>query len=174
MPRSAIAALPVTLGVLRLLVVLNWLYGAGVLALLAAMLAAAQWTMTALGVSPSPDTGSLLQGMRVIAALGLAAVPLHFAILKNLIAIVETVRDGDPFVARNASRLQTMGWVLLGLQVLSVIIGTIAETVSTPDNPLHLNAGFSTGGWLAVLLTFVLAKVFVEGARLRADLEGTI
>jgi hypothetical protein len=33
---------------------------------------------------------------------------------------------------------------------------------------------FSPAGWLAVLLTFVLARIFEEGARLRADLQAMI
>jgi hypothetical protein len=40
--------------------------------------------------------------------------------------------------------------------------------------PLHLDAGFSVSGWLAVILTFVLARVFAEGTLMREDLEGTI
>jgi hypothetical protein len=39
---------------------------------------------------------------------------------------------------------------------------------------LHLDAGFSPGGWLAVILTFVLARVFAEGTLMREDLEGTV
>jgi hypothetical protein len=37
-----------------------------------------------------------------------------------------------------------------------------------------LDAGFSINGWLAVLLTFLLARVFAEGALMRADLDGTV
>jgi hypothetical protein len=33
---------------------------------------------------------------------------------------------------------------------------------------------FSINGWLAVLLTFLLARVFAEGALMREDLEGTV
>jgi hypothetical protein len=33
---------------------------------------------------------------------------------------------------------------------------------------------FSFAPWLAVLLLFVLAGVFAHGARMRADLEGTV
>ena len=29
-------------------------------------------------------------------------------------------------------------------------------------------------GWLAIILTFVLARVFAEGTLMRADLEGTV
>jgi hypothetical protein len=62
------------------------------------MFAAEQWTMTALGVPPSAQSGPLIMGMRAIAALGLA-VPLNLAVLKRLVAMVQTVRAGDPFVA---------------------------------------------------------------------------
>ena len=113
-------------------------------------------------------------GMRAIAALGLVAVPLNLAMLKRLLAMVETVRAGDPFVAANADRLQAIAWVLLALQLLSLVIALIGKAVSTPAHPLHLDAGFSTSGWLAVILTFVLARVFAEGALMREDLEGTV
>ena len=46
--------------------------------------------------------------------------------------------------------------------------------VSTAANPVNLDAGFSINGWLAVLLTFILARVFEEGARIRDDLEKMI
>jgi hypothetical protein len=94
--------------------------------------------------------------------------------LKRLVAMVHTVRAGDPFVADNANRLQAIAWVLLALQLISLIIWAIGKAVSTPAHPLHLNAGFSPAGWLAVFLTFVLARVFAEGTLMREDLEGTV
>ena len=113
-------------------------------------------------------------GLRTIAVVGLAAIPLNNAVLKRLLAMVDTVRAGDPFVAANASRLQGIAWTLLALQLLSVVIGAIAKAMSTPAHPLDVDAGFSINGWLAVLLTFLLARVFAEGARMRDDLEGTV
>ena len=130
--------------------------------------------MSAFDLSPSPETERLVMGMRAIAVLGLAVVPLSYVVLKRLLAIVETVRAGDPFVAANASRLQAIAWVLLVLQLLSLVIGAIAKALSTPAHPLNLDAGFSINGWLAVLLTFVLARVFAEGALMREDLERTV
>ena len=53
-------------------------------------------------------------------------------------------------------------------------IGGIGKAISTPEHPFHLDAGFSPSGWLAVILAFVLARVFAEGALMREDLEGTI
>jgi len=168
------SALPLAGATLRILMVLNWLFGAAILALLVATIVAEQWTFTALGISPSSAVRPMMTGMRAIAALGLVAIPLNHAVLKRLLAIVETVRGGDPFVAPNAQRLQIIAWVLLALQLLSMTIGAIGEAISTPVHPLHLDAGFSLSGWLAVILTFVLARVFAEGALMREDLQGTV
>jgi hypothetical protein len=173
MRNSSSPALPIAHAVLRILVVLNWISGAAILVLLFLM-PHKEWIMTSFKIGPSPDTGRLILGLRAIASLGLLAVPVTNLVLKRLLAIVGTVREGDPFVAENAARLQAIAWSLLGLQVLSVVIGSIARAISTPAHPLHLDAGFSINGWLAVLLTFVVARVFAEGTRLRDDLEGTV
>jgi DUF2975 family protein len=172
-PASASAALPIAYLVLRILVVLNWLMLGVVLVLLVAM-PNERWIMSAFKLTPSPDAERLVMGLRAIAVLGLVAVPLNYVVLKRLLAIVETVRAGDPFVAANADRLQTIAWSLLALQVLSIVIGTIGRAVSTPAHPVHLDAGFSVNGWLAVLLTFLLARVFAHGTVMRDDLEGTV
>ncbi|HST27629.1 MAG TPA: DUF2975 domain-containing protein [Rudaea sp.] len=174
MSHPASSALPMVYVGLRILSVLNWIYGAIVLAILIGMLVAGPWTMTALGIPSAEQSGALITGMRAIAALGLVAVPLNLAVLRRMAAMVQTVRVSDPFVAANASRLQVIAWSLFGLQVLSIVIGFIGQSVSTPSHPLHLDAGFSPGGWLAVILTFVLARVFAEGTRMREDLQGTI
>ncbi len=172
-PTSSSAALPIAHVVLRILIVVNWLSGAAILALLV-VLPNEQWIMSAFKLSPSPDTERLIMGLRAIAVLGLASIPLNYVVLKRLLAIVGTVRAGDPFVAANADRLQAIAWVLLALNLLSIVIGAIAKAVSTPAHPLHIDAGFSINGWLAVLLTFLLARVFAEGALMREDLEGTV
>ncbi len=167
------AALPLAHIALRILIVMNWLMVAVILALLV-VLPHEQWIMTTFKLSPSPDAERLVMGLRAIAVLGLAAIPLNYVVLKRLLAMVETVRMGDPFVATNASRLQAIARALLALQLLSIVIGAIAKSVSSPAHPLHLDAGFSINGWLAVLLTFLLARVFAEGTRMRDDLEGTV
>lgn len=170
---SSSAALPIAHVVLRILIFLNWLSGVAIFVLLFAM-PTRRWIMSALELSPSPEAERLIFGLRAIAVLGLVAIPLNYVVLKRLLAIVETVRAGDPFVAANASRLQGVAWALLALNLLSIVIGAIARAVSTPAHPLHINAGFSINGWLAVLLTFLLARVFAEGTLMREDLEGTV
>jgi hypothetical protein len=172
-PTAPSAALPLAHVVLRILIVLNWLMGAAILVLLIAM-PNERWIMSALKLSPSPEAARLVMGLRAVAVLGVAAVPLNYFVLTRLLAIVETVRAGNPFVAANASRLQAIAWALLALQLLSIVIGVIARAISTPATPVHLDAGFSINGWLAVLLTFLLARVFAEGTLMRDDLEGTV
>jgi len=167
------AVLPIAHVALRILIVLNWLVGAAILVVLVVM-PNERWVMAAFKLSPSPDIDRLLMGLRVIAAVGLATFPLNDVVLRRLAAIVETVRAGDPFAAANASRLQAIGWALLALQLLSLVIGAMARAVSTRAHPLHLDAGFSMSGWLAVLLTFLLARVFAEGTLMRQDLDGTV
>jgi hypothetical protein len=168
------SALPIAYVVLRILILLNWLGGAAILALLTATIVAEQWTFTALGITPESGIPSVIMGLRAIAALGLVGILLNYAVLKRLATIVETVKRGDPFVAANAYRLHAIAWVLLALQLLSLAIAAVGKAISTPANPIVLDAGFSINGWLAVLLTFVLARVFAEGALMREDLEGTV
>ena len=167
------AALPIAHLVLRILIIVNWLFGASLIILLLIM-PNEQWIMSAFKLSPSPETDRLIIAMQAMAWAGLLSVPLNYGVLKRLLAIVGTVRAGDPFLAANAQRLQVIAWLLLAVQLLSMIIGGIARSVSTASRPIDVDAGFSINGWLAVLLTFLLARVFAEGARMRDDLEGTV
>jgi hypothetical protein len=173
MPRSYSAALPIAFVVLRIMIVLNWLLGAAILVLLFLM-PNERWIMSAFELSPSPEARRVVMGLRAVAVVGLVTIPLNYIVLKRLLAMVGSVRAGDPFVAANAQRLQAIAWALLALQLLSLVVGGIAKAVSSPGHPVDLDAGFSVTGWLAVLLTFVLARVFAEGALMREDLEGTV
>jgi Protein of unknown function (DUF2975) len=174
MPKRQSTALPVAYVTLRILVVLNWVYGAAVLGLLAFTFVNEPWFMKAIDVPAGTDAEPIMIGLRAIAGLGLLAVPLNHLILTRLLKIVETVGRGDPFVAANAYRINAIAWFLLALQILSMVIGGIGKAISSKEFPLHLDAGFSVNGWLAVILTFVLARVFAEGALMREDLQGTI
>src|SRR3954467_10558734 len=102
-PATSCAALPISEAALRILIVLNWLMGAAILALLVVM-PNQQWIMAAFKIAPSPDAERLITGRRAGAVLGLVGVPLNHAVLKRLLAIVVAVRAGVPFVAANANR----------------------------------------------------------------------
>ncbi len=167
---------PLTLSrrVLRLLTKLNLLLGALILALLIASLIAESWVMRALGARPAPGNSMLFVGMRLIMVIGIFSVPITHLVLTRLLAIVETVKVGNPFVMANAVRLKTIAWAILGLEMMHFTVGAIVEGVSTAAAPLNISSGFSLTRWLTVLLLFVLARVFEQGARMREDLEGTV
>ena len=174
MSKPSSIALPTAYVVLRILIVLNWIYGVAILGLVIFANANPAWFMRAIDVPAGLEPQPIMIGLTAIATLGVLAVPLNHLILTRLLRIVETVGRGDPFVAANAYRLNGIAWVLLALQLLSMVIGFIGKTISSMDFPLHLDAGFSINGWLCVVLAFVLARVFAEGALMREDLEGTI
>ena len=174
MSRKSSVALPTAYVVLRILIVLNWIYGGAILGLVAFTFVNQSWFMKAINVPAGTDAQPIMIGLRAIALLGVIGVPINHAILSRLLRMVETVGRGDPFVAANAYRLNTIAWALLSLQLLSLVIGSIGKAIASKEFPLHLDAGFSTSGWLAVILTFVLARVFAEGTLMREDLEGTI
>lgn len=174
MPRPTGDALTLTRRLLRVLIRLNQLMGVGILALLAATLVAEDPVMGALGVPAPERTTRLILGMRVIMVLGIAAVPIAHVVLTRLLTIVHTVGDGDPFIIENAGRLQRIAWAVLGLEVLHLAIGAVAAGASTGETPIDIDWGLSVTRWLAVLLLFVLARVFEQGARMREDLAGTI
>jgi hypothetical protein len=160
--------------VLRLLINLNLLMGALILVLLIASLIAGSWVMGALGARPAPGNSMLFVGMRLIMVIGVCAVPIAHLVLTRLLSIVETVSVGNPFVVANAARLKTIAWGMLGLEFMHFAVGAVAAGVSTATAPLNIDGGFSLTPWLAVLMLFVLARVFEQGARMREDLEGTV
>lgn len=174
MTRRSPDTLAMTRRVLRILIRLNQLMGLAILALLVASLVAEAPVMTALGAPPTGANARLIAGMRVVAALGLAAVPIAHLVLSRLLAIVHTVGEGDPFVPANAVRLQRIAWAVLGLELLHLAIGLVGVAVSNDQAPLDLDWSFSFTRWIAVLLLFVLARVFEQGTRMREDLEGTV
>jgi hypothetical protein len=160
--------------VLRVLIKLNLLMGALILALLIASLVAESWVMKALGAPPAPGNSMLFLGMRLIMVIGICSVPIVHLILARLLTIVETVSVGNAFVMANAVRLKTIAWAILGLEILHFTVGAIVEGISTAAAPLNISSGLSLTRWLTVLLLFVLARVFEQGARMREDLEGPV
>lgn len=121
---------------------------------------------------PRIDPSWLMPVLRlwlVLALLMVAAVHVTFS---RLLAVVETVRAGDPFVPENAARLNTIAWCVLATQLLHLTFGMLAATMNAAGS--NIDWKFSATGWLAVVLLFVLARVFEEGTHMREDLETMI
>jgi hypothetical protein len=159
--------------VLRALRIGNLLFCAVILGLCAWSFAYEARLETWLAALPVPrDPHVHLIGLRVLIAFGVAGVALVHRILGGLLAIVRTVRQGDPFVPDNAGRLRRIAWLLLAGEVLHLVAGAFMKLWDSPSAPLDWS--FSWTGWVAVVMLFTLAHVFAAGTRLREDLEGTV
>jgi len=170
MTRTSAQALAVARPVIRSLIALNILYALVIAGLLGWSFFIEGWPARPLGfdmVNAHPLVG---QGLRAIVAIGLVGAAIVHTILRRLLAIVDTVRVGDPFILENARRLDAIAWRVLALEGLRLIVAAIAAVVWEAG---RFDA-FSFAPWLAVLLLFVLAGVFAHGARIREDLEGTV
>jgi hypothetical protein len=121
---------------------------------------------------PRIDPTWLLPVLRIWIVLALPMVAAVHVLLSRLLAMVETVRTGDPFVPENATRLKTIAWCVLITQLLELSFGAMAAAMNAAGSNIHWK--FSLTGWVAVVLLFVLAKVFEEGTLMREDLKTMI
>jgi len=170
MTRTSTQALAAARPVIQGLTALNLLYAIGLALLLGASFLMPGWPEKALGFDIVNKYPLVPVGLRAIVVVGLLGAAIVHTILRRLLAIVDTVRVGDPFILENAERLNTIAWSVAALEGLRLVVAAIAAVVWEPGK---IDA-FSIAPWLAVLLLFVLAGVFAHGARMRADLEGTV
>lgn len=119
-------------------------------------------------ISPFPTAGliALLVGVE-------AYVVCLIVVLNRIRRIIETLVIGDPFRPENVGRLH---WIGAGLVLLELASDALRWLVAQTPHPAT-RAGeswFNPTAWFAVLVVFVLAEVFREGARLRQEAELTI
>ncbi|MCM2337906.1 MAG: DUF2975 domain-containing protein [Lysobacter sp.] len=170
MTRTSARALAVARPVIQGLTFLNLIYAVAITALLVWSFFIEGWPQRPLGFDLVNMHPHAPNGLRVIVVIGIIGAVIVHGILRRLLAIVDTVRDGDPFILDNARRLEAIAWSVLALEVLRMIVAAIAAVVWEAGRV----EGFSIASWFAVLLLFVLAGVFAHGTRMRADLEGTV
>ena len=170
MNRTSARALSVARPIIQGLTVLNILYAAGIAVLLVASFFIEGWPQRPLGFDLTHAHPQIGSGLRAIIVIGMVGAAIVHTILRRLLAIVDTVRGGDPFIVQNARHLDAIAWSVLAIEVLRLMVMSIASAVWEPGRL----GGFTFAPWLAVLLLFVLSGVFAHGARMRADLEGTV
>jgi hypothetical protein len=125
---------------------------------------------------PRIDADWILPTLRIWLVLGVGMVAAAHVLFSRLLAIVATVRAGDAFAPDNAVRLRTIAWSLLALQLFHPIFGIMAAVMNAAGSNIEWRFSLTDSlvGWTAVLLMFVLSRVFEEGARIRTDLETMI
>ena len=67
----------------------------------------------------------------------------------------------------------SIGWCLLVLQLLEIPAALIGRLYPALGNAAP-QGDFSVAGWMAVLMVFVLSRVFDAGTVMRDELEGTV
>lgn len=93
-------------------------------------------------------------------------------IVERLRRIFQTLTAGDPFHPDNVRRLRVIGLILAGLELGRYVffggMAVMAPGINKSEGGLNLTT------WFSVMVIFVLAEVFREGARLRREAELTI
>lgn len=123
------------------------------------------------------DGGTAIPLPRLYALFGVGAFAAYFGgftlILRQLRAIFRTLTMGDPFHPDNIRRLRQIGWILAvvtgGAWAAQGLVARLARGALNAPGLFDL-----TTPVFSVLVVFVLAEVFKEGARLRRESELTI
>lgn len=151
--------------------------GAAVLALLALAALLFSFNPDIIGRITISGVGGELVRRGPLMAGALAALALYVGgvliIVGRLRRIFATLTAGDPFHPENVNRLRLIGVILAGLEVGHYAVAALAR-VFLSEQVRSVDTGFNPTAWFAVLVIFVLAEVFREGARLRREAELTI
>lgn len=115
------------------------------------------------------ERGPVLAGGLLAAALYLGGV---LVIVGRLRRIFVTLTVGDPFHPHNVKRLRLIGLMLAGLELGRYLVWGIGAWMLPGVDRVEGDLSFTP--WFSVLVVFVLAEVFREGARLRREAELTI
>ena len=124
--------------------------------------------------SAATSGGDLIGAILAVLVLVVALAALSFLFLRHLRRIVDTVRQGDPFIPENAARLRTMAWLSIVLQLVALAAGALTLWLEEATKEFQANFDVSIGGILLPLVLFILARVFRRGAEMREELEGTV
>ncbi len=117
-----------------------------------------------------PLPGVMLGGVMLAFMVSLGGFVMIVGLLRR---IFDTLAAGDPFHPRNVRRLRLIGMLLAGVE----LFGYATRVAAAMMTAVQLEPGYGIRAvttWFSVLVVFVLAEVFREGARLRRESELTI
>ncbi|MDP2214547.1 DUF2975 domain-containing protein [Phenylobacterium sp.] len=120
--------------------------------------------------------GEEIENRGPVVTLGLLAAAVYMGgiliIVAQLRKIFATLTAGDPFHPDNVRRLRVVGLILAGLELGRYAFWALSSAILPDSNAME--PSLSLTAWFSVLVVFVLAEVFREGARLRREAELTI
>jgi hypothetical protein len=138
----------------------------------AAVLAADPTLLDATALGDLKAQGLIGAGGVLLAAAAFLYTAGILIIIGQLRRIFATLTAGDPFQPENVRRLQLSGVMLAALELGRYPYALVSGWLAPGAPGGHF--GFNPTAWFAVLVVFVLAEVFREGARLRREAELTI
>jgi hypothetical protein len=160
--------------VVRIALIVNRVFFVAVICLLlVSLIFHGQFAGWMLQPAAGRDLGAAATGMRLLMLIGIAMAVGTEILLRALLEIIASAGAGDPFISVNARRLRTIGWALLGLQCLEFPAFLLDKYFPSMGSAAP-DVSISPGGWIAVLMVFVLSRVFAAGAAMKDDLEGTV
>mgnify|MGYP000902004487 CR=1 FL=1 len=109
-------------------------------------------------------------GLLVIVLL----LALGLVFLRQLQRFVASIGQRQPFTDGNVRRLRRMAWLMLVMELLSILIGLYATWMGPPFAWMEIGGGMSITGLIAVLMLFVMAHVFAVGTAMREDLDRVV
>jgi hypothetical protein len=158
---------------IQVLMLLNLVVGAILLAVLAyTLVQPAEFANKLAGRMADPRTA--MTSMQVGLAMILPVMIAAHLIFQRLLGMIHTAASGEPFLAINGERLRQIGWALLVIQLCDLVFGTAITRFDAALGDQESGWSPSVTGWLAVLLVFVLARIFDQGAQMRDELALTV
>ena len=111
-------------------------------------------------------------GVVFMVAFSILYVAVLLVVLAQMRRVLATLIMGDPFHPANIARLRVIGLALVGLEAVGYLLRATVGLFARVEQPWPFSLNAS--GWFAILVVFVLAEVFREGARLRTEAELTV
>jgi hypothetical protein len=122
---------------------------------------------------PVTDLMSKPPALALFIVIVAAYVGVLLLVVNRLRRVFGTLTAGDPFRPENVNRLRTVGFALIVMEGLGFLIHRLAAAL-VPAKTASVSLSLNLTGAFAILVVFVLAEVFREGARLRREAELTI
>lgn len=159
--------------------ILRWLLGAANVVVTFGIVVMTMWLVLRLiapdamvrsGFDEGMEDPGLDMARMWVTALLIPRLAFVWLVFNRLRRILASVNAGDAFEATNVGRLQAIGVGLIGWQLANHVEAVARPFVEGRAWEAHINID----AWLAILVVFILAEVFRQGAQMRDDAQMTV
>lgn len=118
------------------------------------------------------DPGGALLAFKAAMLFAIIATGAVWLVVRHLSAVLHSVRGGEAFLRGNSRHLRGIGFWLIVFMAAHVASKVVVQWQLPSARGVDWIAVLP--GLVAILLMFVLASIFDEGAQMREELEATI